>query len=1003
MARFDEAFERVQKLVREFEANEPYYLSANYQESEVRTDYIDKFWNALGWDVRHKYQTNPREQEVKVEKNPDSSASNRKADYAFYFTPEYRSPIFLVEAKKPSRKLADYDTYFQIVRYGRGAGTPVCILTDFEEFHIIDCRYEPSMTKSFPSAQIHAFTYKDYLDKEKFGYIYWLFSHEAIEEGKLKQFIKGMPKGRGKGSAKLTPDELVPPDEKFLKKLEEYRLTIAKAFKKEDESLTAEELTEATQKVIDRLVFIRFLEDKNIEADYIVDQISAKKGAAWKSFLAWSKELDVKYNGIVFKPHHIDYASFIPPNDDVFLKVCADLSHRESKTLLSYVSVEILGSIYEQFLGKVITATAKRADIEEKPEVRKAGGVYYTPQYIVKYIVANTVKKTLEGKTPQEASKLRFADIACGSGSFLIAVYDAVLHHVEAYYNAHPEEARKAKCIEIDKDVFALSLAQKRQILTDNIYGVDIDNQAVEVAQLSLFLKLLETESGSLVGQITFERTKILPDLSKNILCGNSLVEYDIQDLFPLTQENEHKIKPFDFRSSFKDIMSKGGFDAIVGNPPYVRQESLGDLKNYFQKRYEVFQGTADLYTYFIERGVSLLKDGGKFSYIVANKWMRANYGLPLRKWLKKQCLEEIVDFGDLQVFKGATTYPCIIKIAKDKRHDAFNAVNVKTLEFEDLASYVSSNSFEVDFNSVSDDGWSLNDLKSYNILEKMKGIGKPLGVYLDNEIYYGIKTGLNEAFVIDDETRNRIVEVDKKSTELIVPFLAGREIKRYNEPAPTKYLILIPSGWTKKQKSSIKHAWSVLEEMYPAIASHLKQFEQKASARSDMGDYWWELRPCVYYDVFANPKILLPDISLRGNFMLDKKGGCYSVNTTYVIKSSDVFLLGILNSKLTTFFYSNLSASYSGGYYRFIYQYLVQIPIPTLDLTKATERGQHDKMVSLVEQMLEAKKRLGASRTESDRTQAGRKCEFLDSEIDKLVYELYGLTAEEIGIVEGA
>ena len=276
MTSFETAYAEVAGLVREFEANEDHYLSPKYQEAEVREDFLNKFWTALGWDVRHITQTNPREQEVKVEKNPDSSASSRRADYAFYLKPDFRNPVFFCEAKKPSRKLSDPEFYFQLVRYGRGASTPVGVLTDFEEFHIIDCRYEPHIEKSYPSAQIRAFTYKDYLDRDNFGYIYWLFSREAVEAGKLKEFAKGLPKQRGAGKAKLTAEEAKPVDEAFLTKLEEYRLTLAKAFKKADESLTAEELTEATQKVIDRLVFIRFLEDKNIESDYIIDQIAGK-------------------------------------------------------------------------------------------------------------------------------------------------------------------------------------------------------------------------------------------------------------------------------------------------------------------------------------------------------------------------------------------------------------------------------------------------------------------------------------------------------------------------------------------------------------------------------------------------------------------------------------------------------------------------------------------------------------------------------------------------------
>ena len=292
MSLFESAYNDVAAIVREFEEHHGEFLAHNYQESEVRTDFIDKFFTALGWDVAHREQTNPREREVKIEKS-DTAGSTRRVDYAFYLKPDYRNPVFFCEAKKPSRDLNNAEDYFQLVRYGYGASTPIGALTNFDEFHIIDCRYQPHIEKSYPSAQIKVYTYKDYLDKEAFGYIYWLFSREAVEAGKLKDFAKSLPKQQGKGKAKLTAEEAKPVDEAFLTKLEEYRLILAKAFKKADENLNADVLTEATQKVIDRLVFIRFLEDKYIETDYIVDQIAANSPSFSRRGRRWSDGMEI--------------------------------------------------------------------------------------------------------------------------------------------------------------------------------------------------------------------------------------------------------------------------------------------------------------------------------------------------------------------------------------------------------------------------------------------------------------------------------------------------------------------------------------------------------------------------------------------------------------------------------------------------------------------------------------------------------------------------------------
>jgi hypothetical protein len=270
-------------------------------------------------------------------------------------------------------------------------------------------------------------------------------------------------------------------------------------------------------------------------------------------------------------------------------------------------------------------------------------------------------------------------------------------------------------------------------------------------------LKVLEGENEETISkQLTLFQERALPDLSNNIKCGNSLIGWDILNDNPgLTQEEIARINPFDWEKEFPDVFLRGGFSVVIGNPPYVRQEGLVEFKSYFQKHYKVYQSTADLYSYFIERGVSILREGGIFSYIVANKWMRANYGQPMRKWLKEQRIEEIIDFGDLQVFQGATTYPCIIRIIKSAPRTSFEATQVKTLEFQNLDDYVKENHYSVNQSALDDKGWSLADERTQTLLRKINSKGVPLSEYVGGKIYYGIKTGLNEAFVIDKIVRD--------------------------------------------------------------------------------------------------------------------------------------------------------------------------------------------------------------------------------------------------------
>jgi type II restriction/modification system DNA methylase subunit YeeA len=314
-------------------------------------------------------------------------------------------------------------------------------------------------------------------------------------------------------------------------------------------------------------------------------------------------------------------------------------------------------------------------------------------------------------------------------------------------------------------------------------------------------------------------------------MCGNSLIGWDILEDNPnLAQETIDQINPFDWEREFPEIFQNGGFSVIIGNPPYVRQEMLGKFKGYFQKHYKVYQGTADLYSYFIERGVSLLQEGGIFSYIVANKWMRANYGLPLRSWLKEQCIEEIIDFGDLQVFEGSTTYPCIIRITKSVPRTSFEVTQLKTLDFQSLGDYVEENHYNVNQSALDDKGWSLSDERTQALLGKINTNGVSLGEYVDMKIHYGIKTGLNEAFVIDTNEREKLIREDPKSSELIRPFMAGRDVKRYQQANTAKYIILMPKGWTHEQSGGVRNAWDWLKSIYPAIANHLLPFKEAAA-----------------------------------------------------------------------------------------------------------------------------------------------------------------------------
>ncbi|MCK4499097.1 Eco57I restriction-modification methylase domain-containing protein, partial [Candidatus Babeliales bacterium] len=495
---------------------------------------------------------------------------------------------------------------------------------------------------------------------------------------------------------------------------------------------------------------------------------------------------------------------------------------------------------------------------------------------------------------------------------------------------------------------------------------------------------------------------RVLPSLHENIKCGNSLIGPDIYSSVQMTLDNDedfYRINAFDWNREFSDIFEKGGFDAVIGNPPYVRQELLKEYKDYFKEHYEVYHGTADLYAYFIEKGISILKDNGQFSYIVANKWMRANYGKPLRAWLSKKRIEEIVDFGDLPVFKRATTYPCILRISKGDSRESFEAVQVGTLDFSNLSEYVKEHEHLVKQNSLSDAGWSLVDENSKALLDKLMKTGVSLGEYVKGNIYRGIVTGLNTAFVIDEVTKDRLITEDPKSAEIIKPFLAGRDVKRYKQPIADKYVIFTRRG--------------IDINKYPVILAYLQQFKQELMPKPKgwkgewkgrkTGSYqWYEIQDSIdYYKEFEKVKIIYPNICKRPEFTLDDEL-YYTNQKCFIISKSDKYLLGLLNSKLNYFLFEMILPKLRGGFFEPSYVLFKDFPIRTINPSNPEDVTKHDKMVSLVEQMLELHKKLDGAKLGNEKEMIQRRIDATDSEIDRLVYDLYGLTDEEIKIVEG-
>lgn len=955
---FDTAHAAVIDLVNAFNSDLVNYLRPEYNESAVRMDFVDKFFVALGWDVNHEHQRNVYAQEVKVEKVVNVAERVKKADYSFSLAPDFQKVHFFVEAKKPSIPLETPANCFQILRYGySSAKANLSILTNFKEFIVLDCRYLPDFDTAIQ--RIHKrYDFTDFLNFEKFAEIYYLFGREAVADGTYERVCSELPKPKGKvKQLKLFADGYKEVDDSFLEMLESFREELAKNFKKRNQSLDSDDLTEAVQRTLDRLVFIRFLEDKLIEPDTILDKFGFKPNA-WGQFKAKSREFDKTYNGIIFKYHSVIDDPDFSVDDRVFLDICDKFAGDRTPYHFNYIPIHILGSIYERFLGNVIVATAKQARIEAKPEVRKAGGVFYTPQYIVKYIVENTVGKLLEKKTPEEVAKLRFADIACGSGSFLLGVYEYLLAWHTDYYNkkATAIEAKKAGCIVNEDGTFHLSFEQKSDILVNNVYGVDIDRQAHEVTQLSLFLKLLEEETLATKRKLwDTERKALLPSLGNNIVCGNALVDWDITsgDLFEqFDQDKEKRLNPMSFQSKFPEVMRNEGFDAIVGNPPYRMLQPNNteqSLLDYLRKKFIAAEFKIELFHLFLQRAILKLRDDGKLGYIVPTTVLNNVYAESLRGWLLENSQVESISVARGRIFAEADVHTSVLIFQKSIapiEHEILTTTRLN-MDFTKNPVY-EARSRQSLFSQLSGKIW--------NVLINNENASLIMRLIRDFACLEDVGT-INRGLITGDRKKYFSTE---KLTENHVPILAGGDVHRYAVKDPTEFVLF-------ERPKTAGGSWDA--EMH--LAPHkivVRQIGEKPTAG-----------------------IITEPIAVTGNI--------FTVRAKTL--REELYILGLINSRLAEYFWRIMFTDFKDSFPQVTIFSLAQLPIHKIDEENSAERAKQDQIVHAVEQIMDAKAKLATAKNDGERDFLTNKCEKYESDINNAVYSLYSLTPEEIALVE--
>ncbi|WP_009632250.1 Eco57I restriction-modification methylase domain-containing protein [Synechocystis sp. PCC 7509] len=580
-------------------------------------------------------------------------------------------------------------------------------------------------------------------------------------------------------------------------------------------------------------------------------------------------------------------------------------------------------------------------------------------------------------------------NIKCGNSLISRFALDADLkqalnknkHSIDTYKNA-VQTYRNAESKEQKREMERLIKDIKGSFKT-TLQGIDPNKTK---------LRNLEGEVYGLEQPLLFEETKAAKKArdQKIAKLNNEIdkLRVEIEDI----ESGRLYENALEWRFEFPEVLNNEGdfigFDVVVGNPPYIRQEDIKELKPILLQNYQCYTGVADLFVYFYELSLHLLKASGHLTYISSNKYFRAGYGKKLRQLLTDSTtIHYLIDFGDFPVFEEAIAYPSIIILSKIQS----NANQVQTLSWDEakkqniahFATELEQDSLTISQGNLKSDGWRLESFQTLNLLAKLQTSGTPLGEYINGRFYYGIKTGFNEAFVVNKATRDRLITEDTSSAEVLKPFLRGRDIKRWHIDFTDQYIIKIESSENKKHPWSDrpeKEAEEIFSETYPAIYQYFFQFKESLIKRCDQGKYFWELRSCIYWQEFEQPKIIYPDIYEHQSFSIDRLG-FYAGNTCYFIPTNEVWLCGLLNSQLVEWFYSMISNSIRGGYLRSFSDYMKQIPI--FIATKTEQK----KIETLVKKCLDAK---------------GKDIKDIETEIDRLVYQLYELTEAEIKIVEG-
>ena len=969
-----------------FARNEEQYRDPSYKEAQLRQEFLDPLFAALGWDMDNRAGHAESYKDVIHEDAIKIGSETKAPDYSFRIGGTRK---FFVEAKKPSVLVKDDPApAYQLRRYSWSAKLPLGILTDFQEFAIYDTRVRPVYGDKAHTARLFYCTYEQL--PEKWDEIAGIFAKDSVLRGSFDKYA-ATTKGK-RGTATV--------DVAFLEEIERWRELLARHLALRNESLSQRDLNFVVQRLIDRLIFLRIAEDRGLEPFGQLQALTAGNNL-YPRLREIFERADFRYNSGLFHfekdadcTESPDRLSLRLELDDAPLKdVLKNLYYPASPYVFSVIPADILGSVYERFLGKVIHLTeTHKARIEEKPEVRKAGGVYYTPTYIVDYIVRQTVGTLVADKTPKQIEKLRVLDPACGSGSFLIGAYQFLLDwYLDYYAKNDPEKWSKQKPPRLyetnpnaGRDAFGqlrnppssirspqseiriqrnwqLTTAERRRILLAHIHGVDIDAQAVEVTKLSLLLKVLEGEARETQGR-TREMSAVLPDLGTNIRCGNSLVGHDFYaqpDLPTLDDEARLQLNTFDWAEGFPEIMRAGGFDAVIGNPPYGADVGA-NVEPYIRQRYDSVANSLDTFILFMEKAGTLLRSQGRIGVIIPSGWVSTPSCLKLRRHFSQVYRPESFVSLPYDVFAGAYIDTMIVtasRLQKGATWASLPSQAVDLVVFPIRHRIDSADEFSPHAKAGSFESW----LTPPNL----------------------------EFLVLSSVAESALVQKLRRAPEILASFAqVMRGIETYHPRAKSECKQAKPALTGDVLRYSLTHGPAAFESYTDEIAAG---------------------KPLRF---FSGPRVLLRQLLSR-KFRLQAVYAETEFLTNQSMQSlipaegspaSIKFVLAVLNSRLLSWYFCQINlVARRDDFPKTIIKQTRELPFPRLTLSSKPDRERHDRLVELVDTMLALHAKLSAAQSPDVEENLRRQIIGTDKAIDALVYALYGLTPEEIALVESA